>query len=211
MKAIMVIAATVLLGNTGAALAHSLPCATEGQKAEVRSYYADQRPGVPLAVASRHFDYPELVIASGLPAEQSFGTAATPETTRKIWDSIDAWGAKTEVRLVLTPNSEHAFAFPSLVPVTQPDEGDGYLDVYADEGRGVHSHIQLDRVAAIFASDIPVDMSGKRTQAISLFGHDGDLILGVYATIRGEEYEGDAVAGFERTRDLIGSMPRICE
>lgn len=185
-------------------------CASAEQAASVREYYDNKRPGVPLAVASRFFKVSEFTIASALPDDQSLGTLGSAKVTDAVWSSIDAWGATTRVKLVLSPDSQHAFAFPSLVPITQDDSSDGYLDVYADEGRGVHSHIQLAKVAAIYATDIPSDKSGFRTRAISLFGHSGNLILGIYASLKNEEPDTKAVEGFSKTWDLIKSMPRLC-
>lgn len=192
------------------ALAGVPACATTEQAGNIRAYYEKTRPGVPLTVASRFFNIPEFAIASGLPAALSVGTAVTPDQVKTIWSSIDAWGATTRVSLVVTPGSKHAFAFPSLVPVTQKDAKDGYIDVYADEGRGVHSHIQLDQVAAVYATELADAKPGFKTRAISFFGPDGHLVIGVYASIKSDPFDDKAVVGFERTRALIASMPRIC-
>ncbi len=192
------------------ALAGGPACATIEQAGNIKTYYEKTRPGVPLTVASRFFNVPEFAIASGLPATLSVGTAVTPDQVKTIWNSIDAWGATTRVSLVVTPSSKHAFSFPSLVPITQKDAKDGYIDVYADEGRGVHSHIQLDQVAAVYATELADAKPGFKTRAISLFGKDGNLVLGVYASIKSDPFDDKAVAGFERTRALITSMPRIC-
>jgi len=192
------------------ALAGTPACATVEQASNIKTYYEKTRPGVPLTVASRFFNVPEFAIASGLPAALSIGTAVTPEQVKTIWSSIDAWGATTRVSLVVTPGSKHAFAFPSLVPITQKDAKDGYIDVYADEGRGVHSHIQLDQVAAVYATELADPKPGFKTRAISFFGPDGHLVIGVYASIKSDPFDDKAVAGFERTRALIASMPRIC-
>lgn len=192
------------------ALAGAPVCATMEQASNIQVFYEKTRPGVPLTVASRFFNVPEFVIASGLPASLSTGTAVTPDQVKTIWSSIDSWGAKTQVKLVVTPGSKHAFAFPSLVPITQKDAKDGYIDVYADEGRGVHSHIQLDQVAAVYATELADAKPGFKTRAISFFGADGHLVIGVYASIKSDPFDDKAVAGFERTRALIASMPRIC-
>lgn len=185
-------------------------CATTDQLQNIRDYYTKLRPGVPLAVASRYFNVPEFTIASGLPAAEAIGTAVTPDEVKTIWSSIDGWGAATKVTLVVSPASKHAFAFPSLVPITQKDPRDGYIDVYADGGRGVHSHIQLSDVAAVYATDTPTGKEGFRTRSISLFNAEGDLVIGVYASIKQDPFDPAAVAGFERTRAVIAAMPRIC-
>lgn len=186
-------------------------CATPAQKIFIQDYYTAKRPGVPLPVPSRYFEVPEAVVASALPAEISLGTAATPDVVRTVWSSIDAWGAETSVTLVVSPTSQHAFAFPSLVPITQERSNPGYISVYADNGDGVHSHIQLDRVAAIFATDLPTDKPEFRTRGVSFFGADGHLIVGVYASIREGAFDQRAVDGFAATWSLIESMPRLCQ
>lgn len=186
-------------------------CASSIDAQRVRTYYSKFRPGVPLPVPGRFLDVPEVIIASGLPAGQSVGVAGTPGLAKEIWKSIDAWGPKTAVKLVLTSGGKHAFAFPSLVPITQADDGSGMLDVYADDGKGVHGHIQSARVKAIFATDVPGKEPEKRTRAISYFGEDGELILGVYASIAAETPDPKAIEGFGRTWALLKSMPQLCE
>lgn len=187
-----------------------LHCASAADTQRVRDYYTNRRPGVPLPVPSRFLDVPEMVIASGLPADQSIGTAGSPEVVKHIWKSIDAWGEKTAVKLVLTSGGKHAFAFPSLVPITQPDDGSGLLDVYADGGKGVHAHLQVAHVKTIYATEIPGKEAGRRTRAVSFFGADGQLVLGVYASIAAETPDPAAIAGFTKTWKLIQSLPRVC-
>lgn len=190
--------------------AHGGACATPEQKRNIRAYYDKTRPGVPLPVASRYFNLPEAVIASALPVEAAVGTAVTPEIADRVWKSIDAWGATTKVSLVLSPNSKNAFAFPSLVPITQDDSSDGYLDVYADGGKGVHSHIQIANIAAIYAHDMPNGDGKNRTRGISFFGPTGDLIIGVYASIKADPFDQKAVDGFARSWDLLKAMTPPC-
>lgn len=206
------VAALLLHGPVNAQTEASPPlaCASAAQAQLVRDYYGKTRPGAPLPIVSRHLNVPELVIASGLPASESIGTPGSTQATRAVWDSIDAWGASTSVKLVFTSGGKHAFAFPSLVPITQPDDGKGFLDIYADGGKGVHAHIQLAHVQAIYATDIPGKEEGKRTRAVSFFGADGQLILGVYASIATESFDPAAARGFAKTWDLVKSMPRVC-
>jgi len=206
---------TAILLSTGAPAQDTVltprRCATPTEAQRVRDYYQNLRPGVPLPVPSRFLDVPELVIASGLPERQSIGTPGSPEVTKRIWRSIDEWGPNTSVKLVLTSGSKHAFAFPSLVPITQPDDKRGMLDVYADEGRGVHAHIQLALVDTVYATDLPGREPGKRTRAVSFFAREGHLILSVYASIAADAtHDPAAAAGFANTWKLIGSMPRVC-
>ena len=187
----------------------TLPCASAEQARLVREFYGT-RPGVPLPVPSRRFDISELTAASAIAPEQSIGIAAPAQITRQIWKSIEAWGASTRVKLVLAPGGKHAYALDSLVPINLSGDTDPYIDANADEGRGIHTHIQVSQVAAIFATDIPTADPAFRTRAISLFGADGHLILGVYASIKQEAFDPLAIEGFDKSWRLIRSMPRIC-
>jgi len=211
MSAFRFFLAAALTAVPATANAYGPVCATTEQAGNIKDYYTKSRPGVPLPVPSRYFNVTEFVVASALPTESSLGVEATPEVTKQIWASIDGWGASTKVTLVLSPGSKHAFAFPSLVPVTQSDAKDGYLDVYADGGKGVHSHLQLDHVKAIYATDLPTKDPKFRTRGVSFFGPSGDLILGVYASINTAGYDQKAVDGFGRTWNLLKGMPRHCE
>lgn len=188
----------------------ALPCASPSHLPLVRDFYENQKPGRPLPVAGRHFNVPESVIASALPASQSIGTPGSPKIAQEIWKSIDAWGATTSVKLVLTSGGKHAYSFPSLVPIAQPDTNEGWLDMYADGGKGVHAHINGPYLKAVYATDIPGPKDGERTQAISFYNQDGSLILGVYARVSGETFDQAAVDGFKKTWALIESMPRVC-
>lgn len=202
----------LLLGATSLAHAEApVPCASAAQIATVRDYFTNQRPGRPLPVPARAFNLPESVIASGLSVDESFGVAAMPALTREIWKTIDAWGEKTSVKLVLTTGGHHTFAFPSLVPVTQTQNANAdLLDVYADGGKGVHTHISTPHVKAIYATDIPGKDAGQRTQAISFYNQDGSLALAVYAQIAGEKPDPAAIEGFKKTAAKIKALPRVC-
>ncbi len=70
-----------------------------------------------------------------------------PSVVREVWKSIDAWGEKTSVKLVLASGGQHTFAFPSLVPITQSQMRNAdLLDVYADGGKsGVNTRISARR------------------------------------------------------------------
>ncbi|MCI4646079.1 MAG: hypothetical protein MRY64_14960 [Hyphomonadaceae bacterium] len=184
-------------------------CATAEQAAEVTAYL-ENRPGIPLAIASRNLEIPEAAAASALPADTAVGVVATPEIASKVWDTVEAWGEYSKVGLVFSPSGQHAFALPSLVPMRVDPDSDGYLDVYADDGDGVHSHIQLKYVSAIYATDIKAP-SGDRTRALIYYGPDGHAIIGVYPSIKGDVYSEAAVTGFKATWDLLAAMPQPCE
>lgn len=208
--ALALFAAIPLTSVSAQAQVKSAPCATPEQAKNIRAYYEKLRPGVPVSVASRYFNVPESIIASGLPEAEFVGTASNAALADEIWKSIESWGADAQVSLVVAPNGKHAFAFPSLVPIDQNDSSDGYLDVYADSGKGVHSHIQIAEISAIYAHDVPNEDPKVRTRGVSFFGPQGDLIIAVYASIRSGPVDPKAAAGFARTWDLIKSKQQIC-
>ena len=185
-------------------------CATPAQRANIVNYYAKMRPGVPLPVASRYFNLPEMAVASAIAPDMGSVGVTSSEKTVEIWRSINAWGEQTRVQLVLSPQSKHAFAFPSLVPMIQGPPEDGYLDVYADKGNGVHSHLQLSEIAAVAATDLPTAKTGFRTRGISFFDNSGELIIAVYASIKDGEPDPNAVKGFEATKALIAKLSPAC-
>lgn len=195
----------------GAAYADDL-CATPRETALIQDYAYDQRPGIPVSIGARNLEIPEAVFSSGIKEGDVVGVMATPDIATEIWTNMDeAWGPEAKVGLVFSPSNQHAFAMPHLLPVQVDGSEDGYLDVYADDGAGVHSHIQLKYVEAIYATDLKNADGVSETKGISLYGPDGNLIIGVYASIKGDVYSEAAEAGFATTWDLIASMPQACE
>ena len=183
-------------------------CASAEDSKRVRDYYEDS-VGAPMPIPSRRLKLPEVQVTTALPREKSIGTRTTPEDVKKIWSSIDEWGEDTRVRLVFTLGGQHIHDFPSLVPVRQEDLDDGWLDVYADDGQGVHGHLWLDPIRSVHAVDIPA-RDNHRTRTINFYSADGNLVIGVYASLSHREFDPAAAEGFKRTWDLIASMPRAC-
>ncbi|PZU51238.1 MAG: hypothetical protein DI568_01165 [Sphingomonas sp.] len=184
-------------------------CATPDQITAVRKE-ASEFPGDPIAIVSRFVEVPEFAAATGLWPQMQVSARIDDKQALELWKSIEGWGADTMVRLVVSPSSQHAFTLYSTMPKAQPEPDPGYLDVYADGDRGIHSHIQLSKIAAITATDIPTDKPGYRTRGINFFDRDGNNVFGVYASIKYYEPDPAALAGFDRTRALIAAMPRAC-
>lgn len=183
-------------------------CATYEQAQKVQSTYATVT-GAPLAVVSRIVNLPEVLVATGVPKENRLSIHASPDISKKIWASIDGWGAQTNIRMVYTMGGGHVLDFPSKVPIAGPDLDDGWIDIYADNGDGVHGHLWLERIASIHAIDIP-GADDVRTRTISFYGPDGKLVLGLYASITTKKFDQSAVDGFAKTQTLIASMPQLC-
>lgn len=185
-------------------------CASPEDVERVREAY-EQMPGEPMTIIAGHLKLPEVQVTTALPKENSIGTKTTPEMVKDIWTSIDQWGADTEVRLMFTMGGQHAYHFPSLVPMRQEDLDDGWLDIYADKGDGVHGHLWLKTIRSVHAVDIP-GPDNERLRAISFYTSDGNLAIGVYASRTHKKFFSKAaVEGFAKTWKLIASMSRACE
>jgi putative heme iron utilization protein len=185
-------------------------CATAEHRQTVAGYYKE-RPAAPPMIPARRYKLPEVAIAHALPQGQVYSTAATPEKVKQVWSTIDAWGAETMIHLVFTMGGQHVADFVSNVPITQPDDGSGFLDIYADGGAGVHGHIYLANVSTIVALDIPGADASERTRAISFYDSDGNAIVGAYATLGRKEFHQKAVGGFAKSIELVKSMPQVCK
>lgn len=182
-------------------------CPSDQEQRAVADYYTNKKPGKPMSAAARTLSMKELRVTANLPKGYAVGTEGSAQKFRDVWASIETWGERTSVMLVLAQNTVHTFAFPSLVPITQPDDGSGIQDVYADDGKGIHAHVARNDVKAIYAARLP----GKKgdTRMVSFYDENGELILGVIASDSGK---GDprAIAGFENTWKLIAGMSRAC-
>ncbi|PHR93675.1 MAG: hypothetical protein COA69_03305 [Robiginitomaculum sp.] len=183
-------------------------CATNAQAQAVQAHYLKVK-GAPLAVVGRMVNLPEVLVASGVPKKNRHSVQASAKISKEIWSSIDSWGAQTNIRMVYTMGGKHVLDFPSKVPISGPDLDDGWIDIYADNGDGVHGHLWLERIASIHAVDIP-GVDGVQTRTISFYGPDGQLVLGLYASITTKTFDKKAVDGFARTQALIASMPQLC-
>jgi putative heme iron utilization protein len=207
-KAVVLPAALIAMPVEAKVPSQKMLCSTAPVKKKVQDFYAKTRPGVPLSVASRSLAVPESQVASGLAKGQFI--AVSGSQVRDAWKTIDDWGAQARVKLVFADGG-HSFAFPSLVPLTQPDDAsDEFLDVYADEGRGIHSHIKVPEVGAVVAVDMPTKSPQHRTRAIGLYGHNGKLIVAVYASLNLEEPDEKAVSGFAKSWAAFSAMPQMC-
>lgn len=204
-------------GNTATDVASAAPaaatapvCADAAQTARIRKEVKDY-PGDPLAIVARDLELREFTAASGFPPEMQVGALINAEQFQALWKSIDGWGADTLVRIILSPSSEHAFIVQGKVPMIKPDAEPGYLDAYADGTKGIQSHIQTRKIAAVYATDIPTDDPAYRTRGINFMDHDGNSIVGVYASVKKYDPDPKAVQGFERTRALIAKLPKTCQ
>lgn len=185
-------------------------CASTDDAKVIQNYYANIRPGAPPPPVSRLFRMPEATVVSALHADQAYGVRSNRVFFEQVWKSIDAWGADTKIGLVFTSGGKHAWNFPSKVPVTQASSSPIWYDMYADEGAGVHGHITPQEVDQIWAMQIPTKEADKFTRIVGFYDQQGDLIVGLYVSENTKPFDPKALAGFERTRELLKTHPRIC-
>ena len=200
----------LLLGIAGPADARDL-CATPDDAKVVQHYYADIRPGGPPPAAARLFRMREATLVSALHPDHAYGVRSNRLFFDAVWKSIDTWGKDTKIGLVFTSGGLHAWNFPSHVPQTQPSTNPIWYDMYADDGAGVHGHITPSDVDQIWALQLPTKEADKFTRILAFYNPQGDLIVGLYVSENVKAFDPKAVAGFERTRELLKTYPRICQ
>jgi len=185
-------------------------CATPDDAKVIRHYYAEVRPGAPPPAVGRLFRIPEVSVVSALAPEQAYGVRSNRLFFDQVWKSVDSWGADTKIGIVFTSGGMHAWNFPSHVPQTRDSTSPIWYDMYADDGAGVHGHITPQEVDQIWALQLPTVRADRFTRILAFYGKDGHLIVGLYVSENTKDFDPKAVAGFERTRELIKTQPRIC-
>lgn len=191
--------------------AYALPiCATPDDSKIIQHYYSEIRPAAPPPVPARMYRMKEISVVSALSAEHAYGVRSSPDFFDQVWKTVDSWGADTRIGLVFTSGGRHAWNFPSKVPVTQASTDLLLYDMYADEGKGVHGHITQTDVDSIWALQLPTKVEGKYTRILGFYNKEGDLIVGLYVSEGTKAFDPKAVEGFERTRALLQTQPRLC-
>lgn len=201
----------LLLALAAAGGAHAGTCATADDARVIQDYYANVRPGAPPPAVGRLFRMEESRVVSALAADQAYGVRSDRAFFDQVWKSIDAWGADTRIGLVFTSGGMHAWNFPSTVPQTQASTSPIWYDMYADDGAGVHGHITPQEVDQIWALQLPTKQPDRFTRILGFYGKDGQLIVGLYVSEGTKDFDPAAVAGFERTRELLRTRPRLCQ
>jgi len=52
--------------------------------------------------------------------------------------------------------------------------------------------------------------NNRQHAEVSSYGKDGNLTVGLYVSENTKDFDPNAVAGFERTRELLKTRPRVC-
>lgn len=192
------------------AQAHDV-CASADDARVIQNYYANIRPGGPPPAAARLFRMKEATVVSALHPDHAYGVRSNRLFFEQVWKSVDAWGKDTRIGIVFTSGGMHAWNFPSTVPQTQDSSTPIWYDMYADDGAGVHGHITPQEVDQIWALQLPTREADKFTRILAFYDKQGDLIVGLYVSENTKDFDPKAVAGFERTRELLKTHPRICQ
>lgn len=210
MKSPMLATVAAGLCFVGVARADNAPCASADDARIVQQYYRDVRPAAPPPAVGRLFRMKETAVVSAIDPAHAWGVRSDPVFFEQVWKSIDGWGADTKIGLVFTSGGLHAWNFPSTVPQTWETTDQLFYDMYADKGAGVHGHITQYDVDQIWALQLPTKEEGKFTRILSFYNTQGDLIVGLYVSEGTKAFDPKAVAGFERTRELLKTRPRTC-
>lgn len=185
-------------------------CASPDDAKVIQHYYAKVRQGAPPPAVARLYRMPETSVVSALKQEQAYGVRSNRVLFEQVWKSVDSWGKDTRIGLVFTSGGKHVWNFPSTVPQTQSTSTPIWYDMYADDGAGVHGHVTPAEVDQIWALQLPTNDPARFTRILSFYNKDGSLIVGLYVSEGTKDFDSRAVEGFERTRELLKSQPRIC-
>jgi len=183
-------------------------CSNAAFDSEIADYYAD-RPGSPPAIPARRLSVRGLMVMDALEAQGSAKVLkSTPALLSQVWVSVDSWGEDTQVHLVFPLENKHVIDVITNVPVTQPDDGSGFLDIYADHGDGVHGHVYSEKVAAIALAKLP--RGGEATRLIGFYDQHGETIFATYASQATKTADAKAIAGFADTWAFAQSQESLC-
>lgn len=185
-------------------------CASADDAKVIQHYYDKVRPAAPPPAVARLYRMPEISVVSALKQEDAYGVRSNRVFFEQVWKSVDSWGKDTKIGIVFTAGGKHVWNFPSTVPQTQSTSSPIWYDMYADDGAGVHGHITPAEVDQIWALQLPTAQKDKFTRILGFYGKDGHLIVGLYVSEGTKPYDAKAVEGFEKTRALLMSQPRVC-
>lgn len=190
--------------------APSPTCASAAETKAVRAFYA-QLPSAPPLVARRHMQLPEEIVSSGLPAGQATGVSGAHFKT--VWNSLSQW----PVAFFIMDQKGWIMKFEAPVPALLGNQRkDDFTDVKAPGENGLISHIRPDLVTSIHAVTLPggLGRDGKMragmTRAVIFYDASRESVLGLYASLAGEELNAEAIPAFERTMALMRTLPQVC-
>lgn len=190
--------ALLTLCHTSAFGASTL-CATPEQAAIVQALYATA-PVPPTFMAATKLGLPEAKVASALSVKQALGT--TGAGFAAVWESLQAWDDATVVVL----KDGYVFEIRGRIPGGALSTKSQYFNLKQD-GAGLAGHLRPDQLGAIYAVDL-VGAPGP-VRGITFLNAAGEGVFGVYVP-EGANPNPALLAQFNKTRDVIAALPRVC-
>ncbi|MBN8279416.1 MAG: hypothetical protein J0M16_02280 [Gammaproteobacteria bacterium] len=181
------------------ALAASPLCATPEQAAKVREAYASPPAAAPFMAAGK-LGVPEGVLLSALDSKSATGTGGA--AFQQVWQSLQAWPDSTSIVV----KGGNVVEIRGRIPPGTPSTKSQYYNL-KQEGAGLAGHLRPDLMGAIYA----VELAGAEgsLRGITFVDQSGESLFGVYLP-EGAGDKPEFVAGFEKTREIIKGLPRVC-
>ncbi len=189
-------------------------CASDAQIETVRNFYKDA-PASPPLVVQRSTGIAEELVVNALPAEWSHGISAEHfEEVTALFKDIPG-----TVQYVVEAAGTVTKVFAPITAANDTVLDDRWYDLITDglleSNDGLMIHLFPEKLSSIYTVDLPggpmadgTVREGK-TRAIIFFGKDGTSAVGIYVTLVADG-EPEAVAAFNKIRDLVSSLPAIC-
>lgn len=178
-------------------------CATAEQIVTIADAVAKLPAALPNSLSDQT-GIPEAIVLTGLDPKTAIGT--TGSGFAKIWDTLAAW----ERPAFLVPLDKHNMLeiFGRIGPHINQEGGAVAIDV---EGSGIGGHFHPASIGSIYMVRIPRG-GDKVAQGILFFSTEGRTLLAIYSIsspsptivsmLRTDVYQ--------RTWELLASMPRVC-
>lgn len=188
----------------GSSLAADAPpaaatCATTDETARVRALYSKGPAPMPFQ-SQEELKLPESTIASALPTELATGIDGAH--FRAVWDSLATW----DNALVMIRKGGNVFEVNTKIVAGEPSKRSKFFNLGHESS--LSGHLRPDLIASIYAVALP----GREGVARGVFFYDaaGESVFGVFLPGEGAEPSAAALAGFEKTRSMIRSLPPRC-
>lgn len=188
----------------GSALAADAPpaaaaCATADETARVQALYSKGPAPMPFQ-SQEELKLPESTIASALPMELATGIDGAH--FRAVWDSLATW----DNALVMIRKGGNVFEVNTKIVAGEPSKRSKFFNLGHESS--LSGHLRPDLIASIYAVALP----GREGVARGVFFYDaaGESVFGVFLPGEGAEPSAAALAGFEKTRSMIRSLPPRC-
>ncbi len=174
-------------------------CATPEQAARINALYSKGPAPMPFQ-SQEELKLPESTIASALPADLATGIDGTH--FRAVWDSLATW----DNALVMIRKGGNVFEVNTKIVAGEPSKRSKFFNLGHESS--LSGHLRPDLIASIYAVALP----GREGVARGVFFYDaaGESVFGVFLPGEGAEPSAAALAGFEKTRSVIRSLPARC-